>query len=858
MHSQTITGNATGRKQEMFKGTSTGGQAASLPIDAVLPAIVETLRAAGRLVIQAAPGAGKTTRVPAALLEAGLAGDGDIVVVVPRRLAARLAARFVAQQFGEAVGRTVGYTVRFDDCTHPTTRLRFVTEGILTRRLLHDPTLCGTGVVIVDEFHERHLATDVALAHLHRLRQRERPDLRVVVMSATLDAKQVSAFLDGAPVVTVPGQTFPVTVDYLPTPGSGPLSRQVVAALEHCVREGLDGDVLVFLPGKAEIRACLRDCAPLAARHDLALHALHAGLPAAEQDAAIRPGTRRKVILATNVAESAITIEGVTVVIDSGLVRRVEHTSWTGLPQSTVGRIAQASAVQRAGRAGRTRPGRCLRLYTEADFNLRPTFETPEIHRTDLAETMLELRAAGIHDVLGFPWFESPPVEALTAAEATLRDLGALDATGRLTDIGRAMLELPVAPRLARLIVEGCRQGVEREACRVAALLGERDVRRAATVPPGYGQSDVLALLDTFETANEAGIVARVRQIEQQLRRCLRRLPRTLTAVGELAGDVESRLGRCLLAAFPDRVGWVRRQSDGTCEMLLPAGGRARLAAASVVTKPGLALALDAETQMDGTTLIRLASHIVPDWLLELFFDAIEETDTHELNPEGRVVRFRRLLYRGIVFEERVLPTVEPSTAARLLVDRLRVTGAASVVEPALERLQARLAFASAHMPEAGLTPFADDDVWVAVETLCLGCMTLEEVRQQLGQSRLPAVLVARLTPVQRARLDEIAPEYLTLGRRRVAIAYPADGRPPFVAAPIQDFFGLHETPRLAGGRVPVTLHLLAPNRRPVQVTTDLAGFWKRAYRELRPQLARRYPKHAFPEVGDDGRPRTK
>ncbi|MGQ9897496.1 MAG: ATP-dependent helicase HrpB [Acidobacteriota bacterium] len=827
-----------------------------LPIDAFLPAIVENLRLAGRLVIQAAPGAGKTTRVPAALLEAGLSGRDDIVVVVPRRLAARLAARFVARSYGEAVGQTVGYTIRFDDRTGAATRLRFVTDGIFTRRLLRDPTLRGTGIVVVDEFHERHLSTDLALAHLHRLRQGARPDLQVVVMSATLAAGQVAAFLGGAPVVTVPGQTFPVAVEYLPASLADALPQQVAAALERCLRDGLDGHVLVFLPGIVEIRACLQACAPLAARHDLSLHALHASLSSAEQDAAVQPGPRRKVILATNIAESAITIEGVTVVIDSGLVRRVEHTSWTGLPRATIGRVSQAAAIQRAGRAGRTCPGRCLRLYTETDFNLRLPFETPEIHRTDLAETVLELRAAGIHDAQAFAWFEPPKAEALSAAEDTLHRLGALDATG-LTAIGRAMLELPLAPRLARLVVEGHRRGVVQEACRVAAMLSERDVRREATVPSGYGQSDVLALLDTFETANEARTVARVRQVEQQLLRLVRRLPpfHLPLPAGEMAGDVESRLGRCLLVAFPDRVGRIRWRPTGEREVMLPGGGRARLASSSVVTEPGLVLALDAETQMDGTTLVRLASHIPPDWLLELFFDAIEETDTHELNPEGRVVRCRRLLYQGIVFDEQVLSAVEPVAASRLLIDHLRTTGGMSVLaEPALDRLQARLAFAAAYVPEAGLRPFTDDEVWAAVEACHLGCVTLEAVRQALQKQHLSALLLARLTPTQRARLDEIAPEALLLGRRRLVIRYPADG-PPCIAAPIQDFFGVTETPRLASGRVPVTLHLLAPNRRPVQVTTDLSGFWKRTYRELRPQLARRYPKHAFPEVDADGRP---
>ncbi|MFQ3589619.1 MAG: ATP-dependent helicase HrpB [Chloracidobacterium sp.] len=829
-----------------------------LPIEAYLPTIVETLRAAGRLVLQAAPGAGKTTRAPAAFLEAGLAGAGDIVVVVPRRLAARMAARFVAQARGETVGQTIGYTVRFDDRTGPATRLRFVTDGLLTRRLLADPTLRGTGLVVIDEFHERHLSTDLALARIRQLQLQSRPDLKLVVMSATLDAERVAAFLDQAPVIAVPGRTFPVVIEHAPAESSAPLSHRVAAAVERFARETSDGDMLVFLPGMADIRAGLRACAPVAARHDLALHALHAALPAAEQDAATQPSARRKVVLATNVAESAITIENIAVVIDSGLVRRVEHSPWTGFPQATTGRVAQASAVQRAGRAGRTRPGHCLRLYTEADFNLRPAFETPEIHRTDLAEAVLELRAAGVHDWPAFPWFESPGEAALGLAEQVLHRLGALEGNA-LTPIGRAMLALPTTPRLARLIVEGKRYGIEVEACRVAALLGERDVRAAPTPQGGYGESDVLALLDTFETANDPATVARVRRAERQLVGLARRLPPLPRSDRPAQSDRDTLLERCLLVAFPDRVGRLRRRVEGEREMVLPSGGQARLAPSSVVTTAELALALDAETQADGTTLIRLASRIESDWLLELFFDAIEETDTHELRADGRIVRRRRLRYDGVLLEEQVLPTVEPETAARLLVEHLRADARqADAIGRALERLQARLAFVAAQVPEAGLKPFTDDAVWAAAATLCLGCRTVEEVRRVLLARGLAEHLLMQLTPAQRQQLDRLAPESLPFGRRRTSIVYPTDGQLPYVAAPIQDFFGLVETPRIAGGRMPLTLHLLAPNRRPIQVTTDLGGFWKRAYRELRPQLARRYPKHAFPEIGDDGQPRPR
>ncbi|MCS7078522.1 MAG: ATP-dependent helicase HrpB [Chloracidobacterium sp.] len=821
------------------------GRRTPLPIDEHLTTITETLRTAGRLIIQAAPGAGKTTRVPLTLLASGVAG-GEVVVVVPRRLAARMAARYVAREMGERLGGVVGYTVRFDDRTSAATRLRFVTDGVLTRRLLGDPTLQGVGVVVIDEFHERRLTTDIALARVRDLQRRARPDLKLVVMSATLDAERLSAFLDAAPVVTVPGRTFPVRVRYAASDTTAPLASRVAAAVEQYAAAGPNGDILVFLPGAADIRACLRACAPAAARYNLALHALHASLPADEQDAAVRPGDRRKVVFATNVAESSITIDNITVVIDSGLVRRVEYSPWTGLPQTAVGRIAQSAAIQRAGRAGRTCPGECLRLYTEADFNLRPAFETPEIHRADLAETVLELRAAGYADVRAFPWFEPPAPEALAAAETLLRRLGAVDARG-VTPLGRAMLDLPTSPRMARLIVEGRRRGVLREACRVAALLDEREVRAAPLQQSDYGHSDVLALLETFESAADATTVGRIQRVEQQLFGIARRLTGDIRAADE--DDRDAALGKALLAAFPDRVGRLRRRTQGTWEVVLGSGGRAELAPTSVVATEGLVVALDAETQPDGTTLVRLAVRIEPDWLLELFLDDIEETDTHELRADGRVVRLRRLLYDGVVMEERALPTVDSEAAARVLVARLRADGWRAYADvEAVEQLRARLAFAAKYAPEVELPTCDDAAVWAAVERLCVGCATLDEVRRAARTSDVTAALLATLTPPQRAALERLAPETLQLGRRRVRIMYPPDGSPPYIAAPIQDFFGLKTTPRIADGRVPLTLHLLAPNQRPVQVTTDLESFWKRTYRELRPQLARRYPKHAFPE----------
>ncbi len=805
------------------------------------------------MIVQADPGAGKTTRVPPALLASGVTG-GEVLVVVPRRLAARLAARHVAREMGETLGGYVGYTVRFDDRTSRATRLRFVTDGVLTHRLLADPSLGGVGSVVIDEFHERRLTTDIALARIRDLQRRLRPDLKLVVMSATLDVARVAEFLDAAPVVTVPGRQFAVTVRYAAQEPTAPLAQRVAAAVEQYAGSGPAGDILVFLPGMADIRACLRACAPLATRYNLAFHALHASLPVTEQEAAIRPGERRKVILATNIAESSVTIENVAVVIDSGLVRRIEYSPWTGLPQVAVGRIAQSSAVQRAGRAGRTRPGECLRLYTEADFNLRPAFETPEIHRADLAEMVLELRAAGYADVHTFPWFEPPAPEALAAADRLLHRLGAVDARG-VTPLGRTLLAFPTSPRLARLIVEGRRRGVLREACRVAALLDERDVRAAPSRQAAYGHSDVLALLETFETANDAATLGRLRRVEQQLLNLARQLPSDSPGSG--AEDRDVALGKAVLAAFPDRVGRLRQRAQGTWEVVRSSGGRAELAATSVVATAGLVVALDAETQADGVTLVRLAMAVAPDWLLELFFDDLEETDTHELRADGRVVRQRRLLYDGVVIEEHLLPVVDAEAAAQVLVAHLRAEGWQAYADvDAVERLRARLAFAARYAPEM-VVPLGDDAVWRALEQLCRGCTTLEDVRRAVRGCDVAAALLAQLTPSQRARLDRLAPETLRLGRRNVRIEYPTDGSPPYVAAPIQDFWGLNTTPRIAEGRVPLTLHLLAPNRRPVQITTDLEGFWQRAYRELRPQLARRYPKHAFPVVGDEGARRT-
>src|SRR5437868_2770484 len=527
----------------------------TLPIDALLPEVVESLRRAPNLVIEAPPGAGKTTRVPPAVLDAGLAGRGEVLVLEPRRLAARMAARRVAEERGEKLGETIGYQIRFEDVGSRRTRLRFLTEGVLTRRLLSDPRLEGVACVVLDEFHERHLQADIALALLRRLQQRERPDLKIIAMSATLDAAPVAGYLGDCTVLRSEGRRFVVKVEHAARHDERPLESQVEGAVRRLLSEGLDGDVLVFLPGAAAIRRAQDACAVLAEEADMVVLPLHGELPAAEQDRAVRPAEWRKLILSTNVAETSLTIEGVAAVIDSGLARVAGHSPWSGLPALKVSRVSRASAVQRAGRAGRTREGRCLRLYTAQDFNARPAHETPEIQRLDLAESVLELRAAGVGDLEGFDWFEAPSVDSLDAADALLRRLGATDDAGAVTETGRRMLRFPLHPRLARIVVEAESRGVGREACTVAALIAERDMRAGRVAfSKGRGQedagrergergaatdgsSDLLELFDLFAEAEagafaasrlhalslEPNAVRTVERVSRQLRRTLGR-----------------------------------------------------------------------------------------------------------------------------------------------------------------------------------------------------------------------------------------------------------------------------------------------------------------------------------------------
>ncbi len=843
-----------------------------LPIDPLLPRIVELLQRHSALVISALPGAGKTTRVPRALYEAGLAERGDILVLEPRRLAARLAAARVAEELGEEVGRTVGYSMRFETVGGNETRVRFLTEGVLSRRIVQDPGLAGVSVVVLDEFHERHLVSDLALAFLRKL-QIQNHRLKLVVMSATLDADPISAFLE-APVIRGEGLGFEVEIEYESRKDERPLHEKVGAAVARLVRAGLQGHVLVFLPGAFEIRRAAEALEPLAQQKGLRVIPLHGDLPVSEQSLAVRDSTEDKLILATNVAETSITIPGVTAVIDSGLARIARHSAWSGLPTIAVGKISKASANQRAGRAGRTCRGRVVRLYSRADYDARPEQTLPEIMRADLSETVLTLHGAGVDTPGALSWFEPPPRASMDAAVELLARLGALDGKRRLTGTGRRMLHFPVHPRLARLIVEGERLGVAEDTCAVAALLSQRDIRldvrgrlgaRHARKPGGAaGKSDLTELLDLFKDAEMRGIEApavdqpeldpRAVESAHKARRQLSRLLHTANgaaATHDSKREHEEALLIAILTGFPDRV--ARRRAPVSREILLAAGGSAVLSESSVVHHAQLMVAVDAEERKESivgtetrSILVRLASAIEPEWLAALFPDElIQSVDLIWNDQAGRVEERRRTCYGEITLEE-ILRTAPPSAAASSILAGAVLAKGPGVFRDrgALTGLQARLSLLEKSFPEEKLPVFSEAECREIIVDTCAGKRSIEELeRLSLADS-----LIRRLSGRQKSLLFRETPESVDLPRRKNVRVHYESAQPPWIESRLQDFLGMKSAPVICGGQVRLTVHLLAPNGRAVQVTQDLAGFWIRHYPAVRRELQRRYPRHVWPD----------
>ena len=829
-----------------------------LPIDAVLPELIAALRSGPAAVLIAPTGAGKTTRVPPALRAAGIGGGRRIVMLEPRRIAARAAARRMAEENGWTLGREAGYQVRFDRRAGPETEILVVTEGILVQMLQADPFLEEAGVVIFDELHERNLQTDLSLAMARRVQREMRPDLKLVAMSATLDPGPLASFLGGCPTIESRGRLHPIDIAYLERPDERPLPSQVASAVRRALG-ATPGDVLVFLPGAGEIQRSAEALAGLAAEQDLAVLPLYGDLPAERQDEVLRPLERRKVVLATNVAETSITIDGVTAVVDSGLVRRLRFDPATGLDRLELGRISRASADQRAGRAGRQASGACLRLWPAYEHATLPEREIPEIARVDLAGPALQLLAWGESDLAAFDWFEAPAPETLAAALLLLRRLGAVDDRG-VTSIGRELARLPVHPRLARLLMAGHHAGWTREAALLAALLAERDpfprgpARRAG--PRRASRSDLLDRLDALEDFERrkapdlapgerlnAGAARFVLRARDQLAEIVRReLPKTRQ--GTVKEEGEDALLRALLAAYPDRL--ARRREPRSPRGVLVGGRGVRLAEESGVLEDELFLCVDLDAGRSGPlseALVRQASAVEPEWLPEHLTSTTVDLAFDE--QRERVAAWKRTRYEDLVIAEAEVPVPDAPSAAQVLVQAAaeRIDRAVPLNAAEVAAFLARVRSLGEWMPELGLPRFTEDEIRGLLPALAAGRKSFAELRR----APLLEALQGSLSYQQLEAVRREAPERLEVpSGSRIQLHYEP-GKPPVLAARIQELFGLAETPRVAAGRVAVLLHLLAPNGRPQQVTHDLRSFWENTYQQVRKELQGRYPKHAWP-----------
>ncbi|HSJ26190.1 MAG TPA: ATP-dependent helicase HrpB [Longimicrobiales bacterium] len=826
----------------------------TLPVDSAVPALLSALDR-GSAVLTAPPGSGKTTRVPLALLAAPWLDGRRILMLEPRRLAARAAAGYMARLLGEAVGETVGYRMRMDTRIGPRTRIEVVTEGVLTRMLQEDPALDDVGVVIFDEFHERSLHADLGLALSLQSQALLRPDLRLLVMSATLDLDTIAAVLGDAPVIRAEGRMHPVETRYAATRVTGHIEPAVAATVRRAVAEHT-GDVLVFLPGTAEIRRTAERLAGADLPRDVTVMPLYGDLPQDAQDRAIAPSPpgSRKVVLATAIAETSLTIEGVRVVVDSGLMRVPRFAPRTGMTRLETVPVSRAAADQRRGRAGRVAPGVCYRLWTEADHAALLAHRPPEILEADLAPLALELAAWGIIDPGELRWLDAPSAAAFAQAQELLRELGALDGAGRITHHGRALAGLALHPRLAHMLVRGLELGAAGTAAQLAALLAERDILRA---PDTGADPDVRIRMHVLEggapphghTVDRAAL-HRVRAEARQWLDRARQIPARNRPAGPGAPtpsrhDVDDLAGVLLAFAYPDRIG---QQRGGRGRYLLRNGRGAAIDPSHAIG--GSEFIVAGELGGHGRdSRIFLAAPIRREDLTTHFADDI--VTAASVGWDGatqgvRAVATERL--GALLLAERPLRDVPADALAAAVADGIRTHGLALLRwDRDAERLRQRLAFL--HALDPGTWPAVDDDSLLAELDDWLGPF-LGGVRNAAALQRVDVreALMNRVGWQRRAALDELAPTHVDVpSGSRIPIDY-SDPAAPVLAVRLQEMFGLADTPRIAAGAVALTLHLMSPAHRPVQVTKDLASFWESAYFEVRRDLRGRYPRHYWPE----------
>lgn len=823
----------------------------TLPIEDVLPSVCRALEAGPNALLTAPPGAGKTTRVPLALLTARWLSGKKLLLLEPRRLAARAAAHRMAEVLQEYVGETVGYRMRLETKIGPTTKIEVVTEGVLTRLLQQDPSLEAYGIVLFDEFHERSLQADTGLALCLETQRLFRSDLRLLIMSATLDCGPVAELLGRAPLITCEGRMFPVETQYL----DQPLTGRFDVAVSQLIRQSLAkdrGSLLVFLPGMAEIRRVERLLLDSHLDHSVQIAPLHGDLPQDMQDVAIRPTSpgRRKVVLATSIAETSLTIDGIRVVIDTGRVRIPRYDPRSGLTRLDTIRVSKDSAEQRRGRAGRREAGMCYRLWTEKEQAMLAPRRPPEILEADLTPLMLDLAQWGAHDPAELSWLTPPPAGAVAQARDLLIQLGAFSADGRPTDHARRMAELPLHPRLAHMMLRAVPLGLADLACEVAALLSERDILHG---PRERQNADLRARLDVLRgqydsislEVNRAS-VDRVRRTARLWRRRLISEPsREVETYGD---DCSNSVGRLVALAYPDRI--ARRQPDREGRYRLVNGRGARFKTADpLAIEPFLVIA-DLEGG-DQWSEINLAAPIAQQDIESLYQDRLVEEE--EVTWDGalsavRAVRRQRLGAMILLEEAASSPDINEVKAA--LLQGIHKSGLEVLsFGHFLRQWRARVMWLGRIDDHRSEWPDLSDeallqtlDQWLG--PYLTGITTLDRVKRL----DLTTPLLALLTHEQLRRLDRLAPSHITVpSGSRLPIDYE-QSESPVLAVRLQEMFGCKDTPRVADGKIPLILHLLSPAKRPVQVTQDLGGFWKKAYQDVRKELRGRYPKHYWPE----------
>ena len=849
-----------------------------LPIYEIEQPLVAGLRESPRLIVSAPTGSGKSTQVPQILLDRGLLGTGQVVILQPRRLAARLLAARVAWERHAQLGREVGYQIRFENVTSADTRIRFVTEGLLLRQMVQDPKLRGVSALIFDVFHERHLYGDITLARALDLQETERPDLKLLVMSATLDAAPLEQYLKPCRVLESQGRMHPVDIEFAATPSyldKRPVWDQAAAAFSDFVSAGGLGDILIFMPGGFEISQTVEALRHCDEARGFLLLPLHGELSPRDQDAAVARYDKRKVVVATNVAETSLTIDGIRCVIDSGLARLPRYDPYRGINTLLIEKISRASADQRAGRAGRTAPGLCRRLWSREEHAHRPAQELPEVKRLDLAEVVLTLKAAGVEDLRAFHWLEPPEEQSLAHAEELLTDLGALKTINHqlrpapqlsITSLGRKMLAFPLHPRYARMLIAAQDYGCVYQACLLAALTQGRDLllrnvdgdtaRHRENLLGENASSDFWLLLRAWhqasasdfrpEACRRTGVhSAAARQVGLLFEQFLELARREgLDATRREVPD--EALQKCILLGFSDRV--ARRLDSNTSRCELVHGRRGTLARESVVQHSPLLVAAEVREveskDKSVQTLLSLATAIEEEWLRELFPEDIASMPRVFYDAgTKRVYAEEQLRFRDLAIGARRIEPPPADAAAHLLTEEVLAGRLAlNDWDDHLEQWILRLNHLSQWCPELALPSISEDDRRHLVEQVCHGSFSGKDLKDKPAK----AVVKSWLSSAQQQLLEKHAPERLTLTNGRTARVAYEPGNPPHIALRIQQLYGVNTTPRIAMGRVPVLLHILAPSQRPVQITQDLAGFWRDHYPRIKQELQRKYPRHEW------------